>query len=75
LPELCARLLAESEIWVDRAHPKPKRVNFRPYLLDLQPGPQVGAAMRYLLDVRLDEGLLGEEEITRRLTEWWRSRM
>src|SRR5437899_1142186 len=44
-------------------------------LLDLQPGPQVGAAMRYLLDVRLDEGLLGEEEITRRLTEWWRSRM
>jgi poly(A) polymerase len=43
-------------------------------LLDLQPGPQVGEAMRFLLDLRLDEGLLGEEEVTRRLREWWESR-
>jgi poly(A) polymerase len=40
-------------------------------LLGLSPGREVGEALRYLLDVRLDEGLLGEDEITRRLTEWW----
>jgi poly(A) polymerase len=43
-------------------------------LLELQPGPEVGAAMRYLLELRLDEGVLGEEEVTRRLREWWHSR-
>jgi poly(A) polymerase len=43
-------------------------------LLGLRPGPDVGEAMRYLLDLRLDEGMLGEEEVTRRLTEWWSTR-
>ena len=36
LPDRCAELLAQSEIWVERAHPKPKRVNIRPYVLDLR---------------------------------------
>src|SRR6266404_1803019 len=35
VPSLCAALLAQAEIWVERAHPKPKRVNIRPYLLGL----------------------------------------
>jgi poly(A) polymerase len=43
-------------------------------LLGLSPGPEVGEAMRWLLEVRLDDGLLGEEEVTRRLREWWSSR-
>jgi len=43
-------------------------------LLDLEPGPEVGEAMRYLLDVRLDEGILGEEDVKRRLLDWWNSR-
>ena len=43
-------------------------------LLGLEPGPQVGDAMRFLLDLRLDEGLLGEDEVTRRLRDWWESR-
>ncbi|HEX4819303.1 MAG TPA: CCA tRNA nucleotidyltransferase [Acidimicrobiales bacterium] len=43
-------------------------------LLGLRPGPEVGEAMRYLLDLRLDEGILGEEEVTRRLREWWAAR-
>jgi poly(A) polymerase len=42
--------------------------------LGLKPGPQVGEAYRYLLELRLDEGPLGEEEATRRLRAWWRSR-
>jgi len=39
--------------------------------LGLEPGRDVGAAMRFLMDVRLDEGLLGGDEIRRRLDEWW----
>ena len=40
-------------------------------ILDLKPGPQVGAAYRFLLETRLDSGPLGEEEAERRLREWW----
>jgi poly(A) polymerase len=43
-------------------------------ILDLKPGPDVGAAYRFLLELRLDEGPLGEEEATRRLLGWWRDR-
>ncbi len=42
--------------------------------LGLAPGPAVGEALRFLLELRLDEGPLGEEEATRRLDEWWASR-
>jgi poly(A) polymerase len=40
-------------------------------VLGVGPGPVVGKALAHLLEVRLEEGLLGEEEITRRLREWW----
>lgn len=40
-------------------------------LLDLKPGRHVGQALNFLMEIRLEEGLLGEEEITRRLREWW----
>ena len=40
-------------------------------LLDLAPGPHVGRAMDFLMEIRLEEGLLGEEEITGRLRQWW----
>jgi poly(A) polymerase len=43
-------------------------------VLDLSPGPEVGEAMRWLLELRLDEGELGEEEAARRLTAWWAAR-
>ena len=39
--------------------------------LQLQPGPQVGKAYRFLLDLRLDEGMVGKEEATARLLAWW----
>jgi poly(A) polymerase len=42
--------------------------------LGLKPGPEVGEALRFLLQVRLDEGLVGDEEIRRRLHEWWEGR-
>jgi poly(A) polymerase len=42
--------------------------------LGLEPGRDVGEALRFLLEIRLEEGLLGETEITRRLREWWAAR-
>lgn len=40
-------------------------------LLDLKPGRDIGRALDFLMEIRLEEGLLGEEEATRRLCEWW----
>jgi poly(A) polymerase len=39
--------------------------------LGLRPGPQVGKAYRFLLDLRLDEGVVGKDEATVRLIQWW----
>lgn len=39
--------------------------------LGIDAGPAVGRAMKFLLEIRLDEGLIGDEEIRRRLDEWW----
>ncbi len=43
-------------------------------ILDLRPGPEVGAAMRFLLELRLDTGPLDPEEAEARLREWWLAR-
>lgn len=40
-------------------------------VLGVKPGPVVGQAYKFLLNLRLDEGELGEEEATRRLLTWW----
>ena len=42
--------------------------------LDLGPGRDVGNALDFLLELRLEEGQLGEEEATRRLDAWWAER-
>jgi len=42
--------------------------------LRLQPGREVGEALSFLLELRLDEGPLGEEEAGRRLDAWWKAR-
>jgi poly(A) polymerase len=43
-------------------------------LLDLRPGPEVGEAYRFLLELRLEEGPLGDEVAKQRLRAWWASR-
>ena len=40
-------------------------------LLALTPGPEVGRALRMLLEVRMEEGPLGEDEARRRVLAWW----
>jgi poly(A) polymerase len=39
--------------------------------LGLAPGPDVGRALDFLLELRLEEGPLGTEEVLRRLDAWW----
>ncbi len=41
--------------------------------LGLAPGPMVGKAMGFLLELRLEEGVLGDDEVLRRLDAWWAS--
>jgi poly(A) polymerase len=43
-------------------------------LLGVGPGPVVGEALGMLLEARLDEGPLGEEQAERRLLAWWAER-
>ncbi len=43
-------------------------------ILGIAPGRAVGEAMAFLLDLRLDEGVLGTEVATERLLEWWQAR-
>ncbi len=39
--------------------------------LGLPPGPVVGQALRFLYELRMEEGPLGEDEAGRRLDAWW----
>jgi len=43
-------------------------------VLGISPGREVGEAYRFLLDLRLDEGVLGDDVAEQRLREWWASR-
>lgn len=43
-------------------------------VLGIAPGREVGEAYRFLMDVRLDEGVIDEAEAERRLREWWAAR-
>ncbi|WP_165140530.1 CCA tRNA nucleotidyltransferase [Microbacterium endophyticum] len=43
-------------------------------ILGIGPGREVGEAYRFLLELRLDEGVLGDEEAEARLRTWWASR-
>jgi poly(A) polymerase len=40
-------------------------------LLGIGPGPKVGKALAFLMELRLDEGPLGEQTAAERLKEWW----
>ncbi|GAA3919557.1 CCA tRNA nucleotidyltransferase [Microbacterium invictum] len=43
-------------------------------VLGIRPGREVGEAYRFLLDLRLDEGVLGADEAEERLRKWWSAR-
>lgn len=66
-----AELEAEEEIAAIRPEMDGKAVMDH---LGIRPGPEVGAALEFLLEIRLDDGVLGDDEIRRRLDEWWAAR-
>ena len=39
--------------------------------LNIQPSRHVGNALDFLMEIRIEEGLLGEQEIRNRLKSWW----
>ncbi len=66
------RLLAQQEE-LARIRPELDGVQVMAFLGET-PGPLVGEALRYLLEVRLDEGILGEDAVYSRLDDWARAR-
>ena len=40
-------------------------------ILNIKPGPEVGQAYQFLLDLRLDKGVLGKEKATEELKTYW----
>jgi poly(A) polymerase len=40
-------------------------------VLNIKPGPGVGKAYQFLLDLRLDKGILGIDKATEELKTWW----
>lgn len=42
-------------------------------LLQIKPGPEVGQAYKFLLDLRMEHGPLGEERAQEELLKWWDS--
>ncbi|MGL3148728.1 CCA tRNA nucleotidyltransferase [Microbacterium sp. A82] len=43
-------------------------------ILGITPGREVGEAYKFLLEVRLDEGVIGADAAEQRLREWWAAR-
>ncbi|HEU5151701.1 MAG TPA: CCA tRNA nucleotidyltransferase [Iamia sp.] len=68
LEERIAVLEAEEELKAIRPDLDGQAVMAR---LGVGPGPVVGRALAFLLELRLEEGPLGEEEAGRRLDAWW----
>jgi poly(A) polymerase len=40
-------------------------------VLNIKPGPEVGKAYQFLLDLRLDKGIIGIEKAAEELKTWW----
>ena len=66
-----AELSAQEELEAMRPELDGNRIQ---EVLGIGPGREVGEAYRFLLDLRLDEGVLGEAEAERRLLAWWAAR-
>ncbi|WP_345800976.1 CCA tRNA nucleotidyltransferase [Microbacterium sp. AZCO] len=66
-----AELAAQEELDAMRPELDGNRIQ---EILGIRPGREVGEAYKFLLDLRLDEGLVGPEEAERRLLAWWSTR-
>jgi poly(A) polymerase len=71
LEDRIAALAAEEELAAVRPELDGQQIMA---LLGVKPGPVVGEAYRFLLDVRLDEGPIGPDAAAERLRAWWAAR-
>lgn len=71
LEERIARLAEEEELAAVRPELDGQQIMAA---LGIRPGPVVGEAYKYLLDVRLDEGPIGADAARERLLAWWAAR-
>ncbi|HEX6954491.1 MAG TPA: CCA tRNA nucleotidyltransferase [Agromyces sp.] len=71
LEERIARLAEEEELAAVRPELDGQQIMAA---LGIRPGPVVGEAYKYLLDVRLDEGPIGPDAARERLLAWWAAR-
>ncbi|NLP84844.1 CCA tRNA nucleotidyltransferase [Microbacterium sp. CFH 90308] len=66
-----AELAAQEELNAMRPELDGNRIQ---EVLGIGPGREVGEAYRFLLDLRLDEGVIGADAAEERLREWWAAR-
>jgi poly(A) polymerase len=71
LEDRIAKLSAEEELAALRPELDGRQIM---ELLDIGPGPEVGAAYRFLLELRIDNGPMGEDEARKALLAWWSAR-
>ena len=77
--KILARRMDEMEDRIAEVSAREELASLRPELdgqrvmelLNVPAGPAVGAAMEFLMDIRLEDGLLGEDVIIERLKKWW----
>ena len=74
-----SRRMDELEARIDELAEAEELASLRPEMdgnaviehLGIAPGRVVGEAMKFLMEVRLDEGLVGDVAIRERLEQWW----
>jgi poly(A) polymerase len=80
--ERLRRSYDELEARIDHLQAEEELASIRPELdgaqimatLGIRPGPDVGVAYRYLLELRLDQGPIGAERARQALLTWWPTR-
>jgi poly(A) polymerase len=77
-----SRRMDELEVRIDELGAAEELAALRPELdgnqvmehLDLEPGRDVGEAMKFLMEIRLEEGLIGGDAVRSKLDTWWSER-
>jgi poly(A) polymerase len=78
---MLSRRMDDLEVRIAQLAEKEELASIRPELngaevmaqLGVAPGPVVGKALGFLLEIRLEEGMIGDSAIRQRLDDWWRT--